>query len=141
MPSFIPVSLLVVFQVTDNGVSVHMQKRRENGPLDGLLEFPGGKIQPNELPEVAAMREFSEEVEEISGSCKRFKMYKYDYNDRSVCLFVHIMRVEDKEFCKGSWVSLPPQFKEADWAGVVPAANLEIISDLTKELHENGINL
>ena len=141
MPSFIPVSLLVAFQINDHGVSVFMQKRAEKGQLNGLLEFPGGKVQANELPEAAAVREFSEEVEEISGSCKRFKMYKYDYSDRSVCLFVHIMRVEDKEFCKGSWVSLPSNYNESDWLDVVPAANLEIISDLTKELYENGTNL
>jgi 8-oxo-dGTP diphosphatase len=31
-------------------------------PLAGLWEFPGGKIQPGELPEAAAVRECAEET-------------------------------------------------------------------------------
>ena len=142
MVSFVPVSLLALFRVRDNKIEVFMQKRRENGPLNGLLEFPGGKVGANETVEQAALREFSEEVEAISGTCERFKSYKYDYPDRSVCLFVNIMRVEDKDFCKGSWVTLPFSFLSSTWQEKVPEANIEILKDLTYYLHKAyGINI
>ena len=131
MPSFVPVSILVPFRVMGNKVEVFMQTRQEDGPLNGLLEFPGGKIQGAETPENAALREFSEEVEVITGTCHQFKFYKYDYSDRSVCLFVNIMRVEDKDFCKGSWHQVPPNFDVETWEGKIPAANIEILRDLT----------
>jgi len=37
-------------------------QRREGVPLAGLWEFPGGKIQPGETPEAAAVRECLEET-------------------------------------------------------------------------------
>ena len=86
MASFIPVSLLVPFRIRDGIVQVFMHVRNEDGPLNGLLEFPGGKVEAHESAEDAAIREFSEEVEVISGSCTQFKFYKYDYSDRCVCL-------------------------------------------------------
>ena len=64
-------------------------------------------------------------------------MFKYDYNDRSVCLFVNIMRLEDKDFRKGSWIELPETFQEKDWVDRVPSANIEIIKDLTNYLYQN----
>ena len=138
MASFIPVSLLVAFRSKESGIQLFMQNRTEDGPLNGLLEFPGGKINPDESPEEAAIREFSEEVEVISGTCEQFKIYKYDYSDRCVCLFVNIMRVEDKEFCKGSWADLPKKFTENDWDKKVPDANLEILKDLTSYFYNDA---
>ena len=141
MASFIPVSILVNYRHRNDNIEVFMQKRREDGPLDGLYEFPGGKVQSNESAQNAAIREFSEEVEVISGTCRDFQFYKYDYSDRSVCLFVNIMRVEDKEFCKGSWVPLPRTFVKDSWEGKVPAANIQILKDLTKYLYDYGTDL
>jgi 8-oxo-dGTP diphosphatase len=37
-------------------------QRPEGAPLAGLWEFPGGKIEPGESPEVAAVRECLEET-------------------------------------------------------------------------------
>ena len=41
MPGFIPVSLAVVLKKAPSGAQVLLQKRVEEGPLNGLLEFPG----------------------------------------------------------------------------------------------------
>ncbi len=134
MVGFIPVSVLVLFRIRAGKIELFMQKREEDGPLDGLLEFPGGKIKGDERPQEAAIREFSEEIQVISGTCQLFKQYKYDYSDRSVCLFVNIMRVEDKDFCKGSWWPVSAPFIPSDWEQRVPAANIEILKDLMKYL-------
>lgn len=37
-------------------------RRRSRDELDGLWEFPGGKIEPGETPEAAASRECAEET-------------------------------------------------------------------------------
>lgn len=39
-----------------------IQRRPDNGLLGGLWEFPGGKIEPGESPEQAAVREVAEET-------------------------------------------------------------------------------
>ena len=41
---------------------VLVQKRAENRSMAGLWEFPGGKIEPNECPEDALVRELYEEL-------------------------------------------------------------------------------
>jgi 8-oxo-dGTP diphosphatase len=42
--------------------SVLMQRRRLNSAHGGLWEFPGGKIEGDETPEIAAFREIREEL-------------------------------------------------------------------------------
>ena len=39
-----------------------LSKRPEGKPMAGLWEFPGGKIEPDETPETALIRELDEEL-------------------------------------------------------------------------------
>ncbi|MEH6700163.1 (deoxy)nucleoside triphosphate pyrophosphohydrolase [Parasphingorhabdus sp.] len=39
-----------------------VQKRPEGKPMAGLWEFPGGKVEVGEIPEVALIRELNEEL-------------------------------------------------------------------------------
>lgn len=62
------------------------QKRKSKDNLDGLSEFPGGKIEANELPVEAAVREFKEEVG-ISISeedLELFKIHKHSSIDNFI---------------------------------------------------------
>jgi A/G-specific adenine glycosylase len=67
-----PIAVGVVFK------NRHMliTQRREEGLLGGLWEFPGGKLQKNESPESACIREIKEEV------------------NLDVCIDQHIARVK-----------------------------------------------
>jgi 8-oxo-dGTP diphosphatase len=75
------------------GDEVYLQRRSEpGGPLDGLWEFPGGKIGTEESGAEAAVREFLEEtggrvaVGELI--CESF----HAYPDRSVALQLFLVR-------------------------------------------------
>lgn len=47
----------------DAPVRVLMQERLPGGAHGGLWEFPGGKLEPGETPEHAAVRELAEELD------------------------------------------------------------------------------
>ena len=131
MPGFIPVSILIPIRKTsDNTWEIFLQERVEDGPLNGFLEFPGGKIKSGETPEEAALREFQEEqglTLEKSASCTLLSIYKYDYPDRCVCIYAHHMRGDSLSINDAGWHPL-----EAEWEGRILEANLKIIQDLIK---------
>jgi 8-oxo-dGTP diphosphatase len=52
-----------------------MQKRKEEGHLDGKLELPGGKIEAGESPQVAISREVQEELG-VKISADNFQLFK-----------------------------------------------------------------
>jgi 8-oxo-dGTP diphosphatase len=56
--AIIPVAIALV---PHNGCYL-VGRRGPDGPLAGYYEFPGGKCQPNELPESCAVRECHEET-------------------------------------------------------------------------------
>ena len=64
--------------------------RRIGGYLDGLWEFPGGKMEGRESPQQAAEREISEELNLRIRAGKRLLVLEHDYPDKRIRLhFVH----------------------------------------------------
>lgn len=62
--------LVVAAALVDDRQRVLLAKRPEGKPLAGLWEFPGGKVEPEESPEQALVREFREELGvELSTTC------------------------------------------------------------------------
>lgn len=57
-----PLWIPVVAGFLRKGSKVLIGQRPENHSLAGLWEFPGGKIEPGESPEVALTRELREEL-------------------------------------------------------------------------------
>ena len=53
----------VVAAIFTNGEKVLAMRRAPHKPLPGKWEFPGGKIEPGELPEQALIREIKEELD------------------------------------------------------------------------------
>lgn len=120
------------------------QKRQEAGPLNGLLEFPGGKVEADETPKDAALREVLEESEVELGESDLllFQNYLHQYEDRKVSLFVYLANYQSDILLKnGEWLSFNLSNPLKKLKNRVPAANEPILEDLAhyvKELMENN---
>lgn len=53
---------VVAVALVDEDGRVLVQQRPPGKPMAGLWEFPGGKVEPGELPEAALCRELEEEL-------------------------------------------------------------------------------
>jgi len=56
------VAVAIVYRRSPGGVRLFVARRPDTAIRGGLWEFPGGKIEPGEAAEAAALRELSEEV-------------------------------------------------------------------------------
>lgn len=54
--------LVAACVLLDETGAVLIAKRPQGRPLAGLWEFPGGKVEPGEVPEDALIRELNEEL-------------------------------------------------------------------------------
>ena len=62
--------LATAVALVDADGRVLITKRPEGKPLPGLWEFPGGKVEPGERPEMALIRELKEELAiDVAESC------------------------------------------------------------------------
>jgi 8-oxo-dGTP diphosphatase len=58
----LPVVLVVCVALVDADGRVLLAQRPPGKPMEGLWEFPGGKVHPGESPEAALIRELKEEL-------------------------------------------------------------------------------
>jgi len=70
-------------------------QRPSGVPLAGLWEFPGGKIQPGETPEAAAVRECREETGLSVEPLFRYPEHLHQYDHGQVHLFFVACRPAD----------------------------------------------
>ena len=57
-----PIVLVAAVALVDRDGRVLIARRPEGKSMAGLWEFPGGKVDPGETPEVALIRELDEEL-------------------------------------------------------------------------------
>jgi 8-oxo-dGTP diphosphatase len=78
----LPVVLVVAAALVDIDGRVLLAQRPEGKAMAGLWEFPGGKVNDGELPEVALIRELKEELGiDVTESCLApitFASHSYD---------------------------------------------------------------
>ncbi len=59
-------------------------RRKDDAILGGYWEFPGGKLEPNESPEQAAVRELDEELDIHTQPIRSLTVLKHEYDHAHV---------------------------------------------------------
>jgi 8-oxo-dGTP diphosphatase len=70
---------LIAVAVVEHGGQYLIGLRAGDVPLAGYWEFPGGKVQPGESPEQAAVRECAEEAGLVVSVCGQYTPVLYEY--------------------------------------------------------------
>lgn len=68
--------------------------QRGYGEWKGGWEFPGGKIEPGETPEIALKREIEEELELIVEVGELFDVVEYDYPEFHLSMKCFMCKIE-----------------------------------------------
>ena len=125
---FQPHKKIGVGVIYDQAGKILIDRRKAEGEMGGLWEFPGGKIEQNETVKDCIKREIKEEIgiEVLVKNC--LTVIEHQYSQFQVTLFVH-----DCQYIKGT-----PQTIECDeirWVNLseldrytFPEANYEIIN-------------
>ena len=82
MRTAIPIAIAVV----ERDQQVLIGQRSSDQPLGGYWEFPGGKVEPDETPEDAALRECREETSLAIEVTHLLDRYHHDYEHARVDL-------------------------------------------------------
>jgi A/G-specific adenine glycosylase len=122
----IEVSAAVILK---NG-KTYIQQRLHNGLMGGLWEFPGGKLEKNESPEEALVREIQEELGVHIEVGEKVLTIKHSYTKFRVTLHVFLCRLPKGRIRATSceqwkWVAI----QDLD-AYPFPAANVKILEYL-----------
>ena len=124
--------LVVACSLIDIDGRILLAKRPDNAQMGGLWEFPGGKIEPDETPETALVRELNEELGiDTHESCLApLSFSSHQYPEFQILLLLYICRK-----WKGS--PRPLSASELQWVFAndlreyaMPEANKEFISHL-----------
>jgi 8-oxo-dGTP diphosphatase len=114
--------------IEDGAGNIFLAKRPDDKHQGGLWEFPGGKVEPGETPEVALARELDEEVGIFVHHVEPLIQIPYHYADKSV--FLDVFRVT--VFSGDAWGK---EGQEVRWVALneldnypFPAANKPILN-------------
>ncbi len=134
MKKNILVSIMVFIRnINELGFEIWTQKRLEEGPLFGKMEFPGGKIEAGETPEEAVRREVHEEVGfhiDKNLSPKLFKIQTYSNETKNIALYVHVLKFDSKDLNESGWFKIGFSEKSKPLVGVIPEINHVFIDEL-----------
>ncbi len=105
-------------------------QRRRGSHLEGLWEFPGGKLEAGETPAATLRRELQEELSALFAVGDLVETVRWEYPDRTVILHFFACRLESgtilpTENQAMAWVR-PEQLREYDF----PPADRELIRRL-----------
>ena len=86
--------IVVSIALIDNNDHILISKRPEKKHLSGYWEFPGGKVEKNEAPENAIIREVKEELNvDINNKCiAPLSFSEFDYKKFQLLLLLYVCR-------------------------------------------------
>jgi 8-oxo-dGTP diphosphatase len=91
----VPLSIEVAAAlIRDSAGRYLITQRRRGSHLEGLWEFPGGKLEAGESPVRALRRELTEELGATFAVGKLVETVRWEYPDRTVILHFYDCRVE-----------------------------------------------
>jgi 8-oxo-dGTP diphosphatase len=106
-----PLMLVVAAALVDVDGRVLICKRPQGKPLEGLWEFPGGKVEEGETPEASLIRELNEELGiEVTQACLApFTFTSHGYDSFHLLMPLYVCRhwngvVQAKEHEALAWV-------------------------------------
>lgn len=112
-----------------------IQKRKPHGVWPNLWEFPGGRLEPGETPEMALMREYLEETELPVGNLIKIKTVQHSYTIYRVtlhCFFCSLTHGRPEPVLHGAqeyrWIDPGELTRYA-----FPAGHRKLIAHLHKE--------
>ncbi len=110
----------VVAAVIERAARVLVGQRKPGGHHPLKWEFPGGKVEANELPVAAVVRELAEELGIRARIREEITRYEYQYPGRSRILLIFYRVVDfdgepqNLDFEQLQWV-LPEQLRDLDF--------------------------
>lgn len=90
-------SIALVIAIRPESREVLIKPRASDKHAGGGWEFPGGKVEPGETPEDAALREFDEEVGLPKRKLLLWKEHTHAYPERTVCLSLFLATLHPSE--------------------------------------------
>ena len=102
--------------ISDNKI---FATQRGYGDFKDGWEFPGGKLEPNETPEAALVREIKEELEAEIEVVEYLDTFEHDYPKFHLTMVCFICRIKSgelilKEHEAAKWLS-KEQLRSVDW--------------------------
>lgn len=82
--------------ILDKG-KVLIAQRKAGAHMAFRWEFPGGKLEGNETPEQALVREIKEELDMIIEPVEIYKAIRHKYKDKDILLLAYICRLVQGE--------------------------------------------
>ncbi len=103
--------LVVACALVDDDGRVMLAKRPEGRSMAGMWEFPGGKVDPGETPEMALIRELNEELSiDVTEACLApFTFASHTYPEFHLLMPLYVCRrwegeIEPREGQEIAWV-------------------------------------
>ena len=89
--------VVVACALVDADGRVLLAQRPEGKAMAGLWEFPGGKIEPDETPEAALIRELNEELSiDVTAACLApLSFASHEYEDFHLLMPLYVCRKWD----------------------------------------------
>ena len=86
--------IVVSIALINDANEILLSKRPEKKHLSGYWEFPGGKVENGELPEIALIREIREELNiDINDKCiAPLSFSEFEYKEFQLLLLLYICR-------------------------------------------------